>query len=122
MDVVTVMPKDLIASTFEPHKMSGAKLAYRFIREVNEDKPEKGKRKNVKLCISPLTEKQFPTFHSGNAEDSSDLIMVHKSIVSDMKLVVRVKVARAVKAANGTEITALEASDPVANAEKIKEL
>ena len=47
MTVVTAMPKDLIASMFKRHTMPGAKLAYCFICKVNDDKLEKGKRKNI---------------------------------------------------------------------------
>ena len=109
MVIVTAMPPDLIASVFERYKMPGAKLPFRFVPEY-ADKKQKTAKKDVKIRFSASIEKQFLTFHSGNAEEAIELIRIHKTIVTDMKLAGQIENAKNTRKANKVKIATLKAT------------
>ena len=107
MVIVTAIPPDLIASVFERYKMPGAKLPFRFVPEYADEK-QKTAKKDVKIRFSASIEKQFPTFHSGNAEEAIELIRIHKTIVVDMKLGAQIETAKNTRKTNFRKITSLK--------------
>ena len=109
MVIVTAMPPDLVASVFERYKMPGAKLPFRFVPKYADEK-QKTAKKDVKIRFSASIEKQFPTFHSGNAEEAIELIRIHKTIVVDMKLAGQIENAKNTRKANKVKIATLKAN------------